>query len=114
MKKRLLALVSLLLCAAMLMATACTGGKNSETDAATGENDPTVPLPAWDMLSAYDPDGSDFRLSVDAKDEVHDISELLFGIFFEDNNYFWNIGGFSNRFNLKLQKYSVTVIRIKR
>ena len=87
MKKRILMLVSLLLGVAMLMATACTGGKNSETGAATGENDPAEPLPAWDKLSEYDPDGSDFRLSVDAKDEVHDISELLFGIFFEDINF---------------------------
>lgn len=35
----------------------------------------------------YDVANSDYALSIDASDEVHDISELLYGIFFEDINF---------------------------
>lgn len=38
-------------------------------------------------VTAYDTVNSDYQLSIDAADEVHDISELLFGIFFEDINF---------------------------
>ncbi len=38
-------------------------------------------------VSAYDTENSDYQLSIDAANEVHDISELLYGIFFEDINF---------------------------
>ena len=37
--------------------------------------------------TAYDAENSDYQLNIDAADEVHDISELLYGIFFEDINF---------------------------
>lgn len=37
--------------------------------------------------TAYDKDNADYALSIDAADEVHEISELLYGIFFEDINF---------------------------
>ena len=37
--------------------------------------------------SAYDTDNADYTLSIDAADEVHEISDLLYGIFFEDINF---------------------------
>ena len=37
-------------------------------------------------VTAYDVN-ADYQLSIDAADEVHDISELLYGIFFEDINF---------------------------
>ena len=37
--------------------------------------------------TAYDADNADYALSIDAADEVHEISDLLYGIFFEDINF---------------------------
>ena len=38
-------------------------------------------------VSAYSVDKADYTLNIDASNEVHDISDLLFGIFFEDINF---------------------------
>lgn len=38
-------------------------------------------------VTAYDIENSDYQLSIDASDEVHEISDLLYGIFFEDINF---------------------------
>lgn len=38
-------------------------------------------------VTAYDTANSDYQLSIDAADEVHEISDLLYGIFFEDINF---------------------------
>lgn len=35
----------------------------------------------------YDAQKADYALTIDASDEIHDISELLYGIFFEDINF---------------------------
>lgn len=37
--------------------------------------------------SAYDEENADYILNIDAADEIHDISEHLYGIFFEDINF---------------------------
>ncbi|MGN0447080.1 MAG: carbohydrate binding domain-containing protein [Acutalibacteraceae bacterium] len=36
---------------------------------------------------AYDTDNADYSLSIDATDEMYDISDLLFGVFLEDINF---------------------------
>ena len=38
-------------------------------------------------VTAYDKTNSDYQLSVDAGNELHDISKLLYGVFFEDINF---------------------------
>lgn len=43
--------------------------------------------PQANTVSAYSTESSDYALSIDAGDEIHDISDLLFGIFFEDINF---------------------------
>lgn len=43
--------------------------------------------PAANTVTAYDEAAADYRLSVDASEEIHDISDLLFGVFFEDINF---------------------------
>ena len=55
----------------------CGGNGNSSGEAVRGE---------VNTASAYD-ENADYRLSIDAENEVHDISELLYGIFFEDINF---------------------------
>ncbi len=39
------------------------------------------------IISAYDTETADYTLDIDAENEIHDISDLLFGIFFEDINF---------------------------
>ncbi len=38
------------------------------------------------LVSAYNTEGA-YSLNIDASDEIHDISDLLFGVFFEDINF---------------------------
>ncbi len=38
-------------------------------------------------ITAYDTENADYQLSIDTADEVHEISDLLYGIFFEDINF---------------------------
>ncbi len=51
--------------------------------------DPIASRPKENTVTAYD-DGksvADYTLSIDAGNEIHDISDLLYGIFFEDINF---------------------------
>ena len=66
--------IAVLLVLAITVLAGCGAGANN---AKTNAN----------FVSAYDAENSDFQLHVDAADEIHDISDLLFGIFFEDINF---------------------------
>jgi alpha-L-arabinofuranosidase len=106
--------MGMLLAGCMLMTTACSkGAADSETvgnaDEETGitsvnqdetgvdntdsaENDGTADAePAVygtaGEISAYDAVNSNYTLAIDASDEVHEISDLLYGIFIEDINF---------------------------
>ena len=46
-----------------------------------------VPDSMVNTVSAYSEESANYTLNIDANDEIHDISELLFGIFFEDINF---------------------------
>jgi hypothetical protein len=59
--------------------------KNSE-NGETADAEPAVYGTAGE-ISAYDAAGSNYTLNIDASDEVHDISDLLYGIFIEDINF---------------------------
>lgn len=39
------------------------------------------------QLTAFNTESADYSLNIDANEKIHDISELLFGIFFEDINF---------------------------
>ncbi len=39
------------------------------------------------LVSGFDSESADYMLNIDPQDEIHDISDLLFGIFFEDINF---------------------------
>ncbi|MBQ8504493.1 MAG: hypothetical protein IJ491_09510 [Clostridia bacterium] len=62
-----------------LVSLGITCGGDEAVDSITRGEENTV--------TAYDVANSDYQLSIDAANEVHDISELLFGIFFEDINF---------------------------
>ena len=49
-------------------------------------DEPQVPVDE-NMIFVYDNDAADYGLSINPDEELHDISELLFGIFFEDINF---------------------------
>ena len=55
----------------------CGGNGNSSGEAVRGE---------VNTVTAYD-ENADYKLGIDAGNEIHDISELLYGIFFEDINF---------------------------
>ncbi len=52
-----------------------------------GNTDAEISRPQSNTIAVYDSAKADYKLSIDATDEIHDISDLLFGIFFEDINF---------------------------
>ncbi len=52
-----------------------------------GNTDAEISRPQSNTIAVYDSAKADYKLSIDAADEIHDISDLLFGIFFEDINF---------------------------
>jgi hypothetical protein len=48
---------------------------------------PTVDNTGANTVSDYNTETANYQLSVDASKKIHDISDLLFGIFFEDINF---------------------------
>ncbi len=53
----------------------------------SGGGETNTPEAAANTVNKYDETVSDYQLTVDASNEIHDISDLLFGIFFEDINF---------------------------
>ena len=51
------------------------------------DKEPAVERPEANTVTAYDTETADYSLTIDVDDEIHDISDLLFGIFFEDINF---------------------------
>ena len=91
MKKRLL---TILICTALILqCTACGSSGNTETVQVTAETE-TTPLNDHSGIygtagevSAYDTENSNYTLTVNAGEPVHEISDTLFGIFIEDINF---------------------------
>lgn len=52
-----------------------------------GTTPPEKDRPDANTVTAYSTEEADYSLNIDAGDEIHDISDLLFGIFFEDINF---------------------------
>lgn len=68
--------IAMLLSLLAALGFSCGGSQNS-----------TITAGEENTVSAYDTANSHYQLSVDADNELHDISELLYGIFFEDINF---------------------------
>ena len=68
--------------------TACSIGGNGGGGTGGGTTPPEIVLDntGANTVSQYDTNGA-YSLNVDAGDEIHDISDLLFGAFFEDINF---------------------------
>ena len=65
--------------------TACSIGGNGEGET-TETPEIVVDNTGANTVSPYDTNGA-YSLNIDAGDEIHDISDLLFGAFFEDINF---------------------------
>ncbi len=53
-----------------------------------GEKEPPQTVrPDANTVTAYSEENADYNLMIEVEEEIHDISDLLFGIFFEDINF---------------------------
>lgn len=52
-----------------------------------GESEESKVRPNANSVTAYSAESADYRLDIDVSDEIHDISDLLFGVFLEDINF---------------------------
>lgn len=66
---------------------AITAAIMSFTGGIFADKEPETNSPDANTVTAYSQADSDYRLTIDVEDEIHDISDLLFGIFFEDINF---------------------------
>ncbi len=95
-------LISVLLVACLLFSMAACSKKPSDNPAGTpmpgtteGAEESTPPpsraenfeRPTENTVSAYDAVNTDYALHIDASQKVHDISDMLMGIFIEDINF---------------------------
>lgn len=84
MKKKFLKVVSFGACISMLAGVAGCSSKESTTD--NDVKNPDITYEA-NTINEYNEAAANYTLGIDAEDEVHDISDLLFGIFIEDINF---------------------------
>ena len=97
MKKKIAAV---LLCVSMVFSMAACGGSDKEQSEATTKpneareeqttetvKEQEINRPDKNTVTEYDVENTDYKLNIDAGNEVHDISELLYGIFIEDINF---------------------------
>lgn len=61
------------------------------------DKEPEKVYPDNNTVGAYDTESADYTLSVNAQNEVHDISDLLYGVFFEDINFAGDAGLYAEK-----------------
>lgn len=88
MKKSVSNALKAALALAMALLMVLTGCAPSDTpDEPVQQDEIVVNNTGANSVGAYDAEKANYTLSVDAGDEIHDISDLLFGAFFEDINF---------------------------
>lgn len=99
MKKKQLALLGTALCMSLAGMTGCAKSDNSQTQKeeetttakkAQKETEEETKASVYGTageISAYDTKATNYTLSIDSTVKVHDISDLLYGIFIEDINF---------------------------
>ena len=100
MQKKEMKLLSILLCASLLSVTGCSKSDKDETQDTTKKLATDKPTQAEEetetkaevygeagQLAAYDKEKANYTLDIDSSVKVHDISDLLYGIFIEDINF---------------------------
>ena len=72
---------------AMALVMVLTGCAPSDTPDEPDTPEIVVNNTGANSVGAYDAEKANYTLAVDVSDEIHDISDLLFGVFFEDINF---------------------------
>lgn len=91
-------LIAIILTTSLLVSLTACGSKPGTPETPTGTTPPTITgaepttpavyvIPAENTVSAYDSVHADYKLQIDASNRLHDISDMLMGIFFEDINF---------------------------
>ncbi len=81
MKYVILKVLKKALAAFMSFLMTVTGGIFADKEPAEPER------PEVNTVTSYDSKCADYSMMIDVEDEIHDISDLLFGVFFEDINF---------------------------
>ena len=88
MKKSFLKIIGITLALTIVLLAVFTGcTKNEEEPKIDDPVEVVVNNEGANSVGTYDMDNANYNLTIDAGDEIHDISDLLFGIFFEDINF---------------------------
>lgn len=98
MQKKEVTALSIALCASILSLTGCSWDKNDEPQETTTKSVANKPEATEEEttaaiygeageVAAYDTEKSNYTLNIDSSIKVHDISDLLYGIFIEDINF---------------------------
>ncbi|MBR5190426.1 MAG: hypothetical protein IKW34_00135, partial [Clostridia bacterium] len=83
MKKRFLKYISAILSVVLMVTTFASCAPETPDNSGKMQNEIIVDNTNANVVSAYNKEGA-YTLNIDAGDEIHDISDLLFGVFFED------------------------------
>lgn len=86
MKKRYFKYLSIILALILLVTTFASCNPKTPDNSGESQNEIIVDNTNANVVSAYNKEGA-YTLNIDAGDEIHDISDLLFGVFFEDINF---------------------------
>lgn len=86
MKKRFLKYISAILSVVLMVATFASCAPETPDNSGEMQNEIIVDNTNANVVSAYNKEGA-YTLNIDAGDEIHDVSDLLFGVFFEDINF---------------------------
>ncbi|MBR5545083.1 MAG: carbohydrate binding domain-containing protein [Clostridia bacterium] len=86
MKKRFLKYISAILSVVLMATTFASCAPETPDNSGEMQNEIIVDNTNANVVSAYNKEGA-YTLNIDAGDEIHDISDLLFGVFFEDINF---------------------------
>ncbi len=63
------------------------GGTEDDGSGATDVDKSNTVFGEGGDVADYDPDNANYELNINASEKIHDVSDLLFGIFFEDINF---------------------------
>ncbi len=86
MKKKILKYISAILTIVLVLTMFASCTPKTPENSGENSNEIVVDNTNANVVSAYNKEGA-YTLNIDAGDEIHDISDLLFGVFFEDINF---------------------------
>ncbi|MBO5944283.1 MAG: carbohydrate binding domain-containing protein [Clostridia bacterium] len=86
MKKKILKYLSVILTVVLVVTAFASCAPKTPDNSGETQNEIIVDNTNANVVSTYNKEGA-YTLNIDAGDEIHDISDSLFGVFFEDINF---------------------------